>query len=221
MATRVEVKPELFLWALGRARLEPEALLASLPRLPEWLSGESQPTYKQLERFAARTHTPLGFFFLPSPPVEEVPIADFRTLRGKALRSPSADLLDTIYLCQERQDWYRDFSRAAGERPLAFVNSLTTDTNATEAALRMTRHLAFDLEARKACSSWAEAQRKLIANCEDAGILVMMSGIVGNNTSRILDTDEFRGFCLVDDRAPVVFVNGVRQQVSPDVHADA
>ncbi len=208
MAMRVEVKPELFDWAISRARLEPVYVLQRFPKLGEWMEGATHPTYRQLEKFAAATHTPLGFFFLPAPPVERVPIADFRTVSRAKIPSPSANLLDTIYLCQQRQDWYRDFARTAGGRPLSFVGSLTMDTDPVDAAQQMTTTLAFDLEARKASPSWAQAQRQLVANCEDAGILVMISGVVDNNTSRILDTEEFRGFCLVDERAPVVFVNG-------------
>ena len=37
---------------------------------------------------------------------------------------------------------------------------------------------------------------------------MVVNGIVGNNTHRKLDPEKFRGFVLVDDYAPLVFVNG-------------
>lgn len=43
---------------------------------------------------------------------------------------------------------------------------------------------------------------------EDAGILVFKNGIVKNNTSKRLEPSEFRGFALVDDIVPAVFING-------------
>lgn len=208
MATRVDVKPVFFEWAMTRARLAPEELLGRFPKLEEWMAGAVNPTFKQLEKFASAVHAPIGFFFLPEPPEERVPIADFRTLGGAALPAPSADLLDTIYICQQRQDWYRDFSRTAGESAVPFVGTMTTSDEPSSAAREIRTTLGFDLGMRKACSTWSEALRKLVENCEATGILVMVSGIVGNNTHRILKPEEFRGFCLVDDRAPLVFVNG-------------
>lgn len=44
---------------------------------------------------------------------------------------------------------------------------------------------------------------------EEVGIIVTATGIVGNNTRRKLDPTEFRGFVLVDEFAPLVFINSV------------
>ena len=79
--TRVQVKPELLRWACERSRIDEIELTVRFPQVEAWERGEKQPTIKQLEAFAKATHTPLGYFFLPEPPVERLPIQDFRTLR--------------------------------------------------------------------------------------------------------------------------------------------
>ncbi|WP_233499908.1 ImmA/IrrE family metallo-endopeptidase [Geobacillus thermoleovorans] len=57
-------------------------------------------------------------------------------------------------------------------------------------------------------STWQEALRNLIRKTEDIGIIVVINGVVGNNTHRKLDVAEFRGFVLIDDYAPLIFING-------------
>ena len=103
MSTRVPVNPDLLHWALERAGISADALAKKFPKLNNWLGGELAPTLKQLEAFANTTHTAIGLLFLPQPPEEPLPIPDFRTLPEARLSRPSADLLDIIYLCQQRQ----------------------------------------------------------------------------------------------------------------------
>src|SRR5262249_43356016 len=43
---------------------------------------------------------------------------------------------------------------------------------------------------------------------EGLAIMAVINGVVGNNTHRKLSVEEFRGFALSDDYAPLVFVNG-------------
>jgi Zn-dependent peptidase ImmA (M78 family) len=161
---------------------------------------------KQLEDFAQATHTPVGFLFLPEPPEEQVPIPDFRTMGDVGVRRPSPDILDTIYQCEQRQDWYREFAQVNREDPASFVGSMSVTVPVLEAAATIRAALAYDVETRGA--SWTDALRVLIERAEDLGALVMVNGVVGSNTHRKLDPGEFRGFAIVDRRAPLVFVNG-------------
>ncbi|HUP60403.1 MAG TPA: ImmA/IrrE family metallo-endopeptidase [Thermoanaerobaculia bacterium] len=205
---RVEIKPELLRWAAERSRIEPDALAGRFPKLDAWQAGEVQPTLKQLEDFARATHTPIGYFFLPEPPVERVPIPDFRTVGGARLQRPSPDLLDTIHLCQQRQEWYREFARTIGERPLAFAGAAAVTSDVIDAAERIRHSLGFDLEERRRMPTWTDALRRFIELADNAGVMVMVSGVVGSNNRRKLDSDEFRGFALADPLAPLVFING-------------
>ena len=70
--------------------------------------------------------------------------------------------------------------------------------------------------------TWEIYFRHLIEAAEEAGILVMRSGVVGNNTHRKLDVSEFRGFALSDPLAPVVFINSADAPAShPGVDGSA
>ena len=100
---------------------------------------ERQPTFKQLEKLAKATHAPIGSFFLSKPLDEPVPIPDLRTVGNEPIGRPSVDLLDTIYLCQQRQDWYRDFARMEGEESLPFVGSATPASSVESTAASMRR----------------------------------------------------------------------------------
>ena len=206
MAVRVDVAASLYAWASERSGLDSGELAHKFPKLPQWESGDHRPTLKQLEQFARATRTPVGYFFLSAPPDEEVPIPDLRTVGDRGVRRPSPDLLDTIYQCQQRQDWYRGYARGIGLDPVPHVGSLSTATPVEEAASAVTAEMSFSVERRG--QNWSEAFGYLRDRAEDSGVLVMVSGVVGSNTHRKLDPAEFRGFALADPLAPLVFVNG-------------
>lgn len=206
MIIRVEVKPSLYTWALERSRLGLDDLGRRFPKLREWMAGDRTPTLKQIEKFAQATGTAVGYFFLPEPPDEKIPIPDLRTIGDQAVTRPSGNLLDTIYQCQQRQDWYREYALSSGVQELEWIGSLGTTTPATEAARKITRALSFSVEHRGA--NWTEAFTKLRDRAEEVGVLVMVNGVVGSNNYRKLDPREFRGFALADAFAPLVFVNG-------------
>lgn len=206
VVTRVDVRGQMLTWARQRAGLGLADLTRKFPKLSDWESGNASPTLKQLEAFANATHTPVGFFFLQEPPDMELPLPDFRTRGSHAVSTPSPDLLDTIFQAEQRQEWYADYTRASGGEPCLFVGSATRDTRVEDAALDIRSALAFEVVQRG--STWDDAFRILSENAEEIGILIMVSGIVGSNTRRKLNVEEFQGFALSDPYAPVVFING-------------
>lgn len=131
---RVDVKSELLTWARERAGLETSDLIDRFPKLSAWETGTTRPTLRQLEDFAKVTHTPVGFLFLDKPPVEEIPIPDFRTIRERRIARPSPDLLDMIYVCQQRQEWYRNFARGERLSSLSFVGSVSLQASVESTA---------------------------------------------------------------------------------------
>lgn len=204
---RIPVNPELLRWARDRAGLDALALADRFPKLAEWETRKQLPTLRQLEEFARTVHVPIGFLFLPAPPEEVLPIPDFRTLQGRIVTRPSPNLLDTLYLCQQRQDWYVDFSRIHGLSRVEFIGTASTGDEPTEVAEAIRRKLSLSTTDREQLPTWTDALRQLIVKAEEAGVLVMASSIVGSNSHRKLAVDEFRGFALADELAPLVFIN--------------
>lgn len=205
--TTVAVSERVLRWAIGRTA-DPIELQQKFPKLPEWLSGESQPTLRQLENFAVATSVPLGYLFLSEPPEERLPIHLFRTLDGKHVTRPSPGLLETVRMMERRQAWMRDYLVERGQEPLSFVGSASAASDSGDIARAMRKTLGIDAGWAKKQSTWEIALRALQRKMEDVGILVVVNSIVGNNTRRKLDVKEFRGFVLVDEYAPLVFVNG-------------
>ncbi len=204
---RVEVKPELLRWACDRSRVDMVELGVRFPQLEAWERGEKQPTFKQLETFAKATRTPIGFLFLPEAPVERLPIRDLRTTKGGPVR-PSADLLDTVYAMQRRQDWMREDRLDIEADPLELVGSARLDDDPIAVGQEMRRVVGVDEGWASRVSTWENAVSELRRLIERLGVMAVINGVVGNNTHRKLDVNEFRGFALVDRHAPLIFVNG-------------
>ena len=202
------VKPELLQWAVDRSGHSLVTLSDAFPKLADWIVGELQPTMNQLQDFANKTGTPLGYFFLPAPPEESVPIPDFRTMTPGARQRPSPDLLDTIHAMQRRQGWMRDFLLDQGAEPLPFIGAARADSDSDSAAKNIREALGLQAGWAARRGTWTQALHDLKDMVEAIGVVVVVNGIVGNNTHRRLNPTEFRGFVLCDPFAPLIFVNG-------------
>ncbi len=206
--TRVTIKPELLTWARERSGRSAESLAKKFPKLEEWERGGRLPTFKQLDNYAKATHVPFGYFFLREPPEERVPIPDLRIVRNQERSRPSPDLLDTIHAMQRRQAWLREDRIECEAEPLDFVESAQTADDPQGVGREMRRMVGLDDGWAANVRSWQEAVSELRRAIEQLGVMAVINGVVGNNTHRKLDVEEFRGFALSDKYAPLIFVNG-------------
>ncbi len=205
---RFAVKPEILRWARERADRSAESLRGRFPKYALWESGEAAPTLKQLEDFAKATYVPFGYLFLPEPPEEQIPIPDLRTIRNQDIRHPSPDLLDTLHAMQRRQGWLREELLECEADPLTFVGSARLADDPQGVGREMRRIVGLDDDWAADVRTWREAVGELRRAIEELGVMAVINGVVGNNTHRKLDVEEFRGFALSDEYAPLVFVNG-------------
>ena len=169
---------------------------------------------KKLEVIADKVHVPLGYLFLEEPPDEPLPMPDFRTFDGNEVRRPSPELIDTVYTCVRRQDWFRDYLMDIGGEPLPFVAQFTTQSDANAVAANIREVVGWTPEERAAERNLQQVVGRLATRIEEVGLLVMRNGVVGNNTHRPLKPEEFRGFALFDPLAPLIFVNAADAAVA-------
>ncbi len=204
--THVEVKPDVLRWAVTRSA--PKDILSRFSELDKWLTGKTKPTLRQLEKLANATAIPLGYFFLDEPPQEDLPVPLLRTQGVKGIRQPSPDLIEVAYTMQRRQAWMHEYLQELGHERLPFVGSFPVEAHPVEVSQSIRNALKLGDNWATQESTWKAALRTLQKKAEDAGIVVASSSVVGNNPHRPLDPSEFRGFVLVDEYAPLVFING-------------
>jgi Zn-dependent peptidase ImmA (M78 family) len=202
MPVRVDVAPSVLSWALAVTGADEEGLSRRF-KVEEWLTSASKPTLKQLQDFAKAVGVPFGYLLLPQPPAWSLPLTDFRE-GFEGAPTPSANLIAVIGQSQRRQEWYRDYILALGATPLEFVGS-AADLAPIETAAMIRSALRFEVGERH--GTWGDTRKALLRSFEALGGLTVATSMVENNTRRALDENEFRGFALVDDIAPLVFVN--------------
>ena len=206
---QITLQPDVLRWARERAKLQPEELAKKMgvkrhERVLEW-ERDGVISVAQVDKLAKCTYTPLGFLYSKEPPDERLPIADFRTREGTP--PPSPDLLDTVYLMQRRQAWMRDELIKDGVEPLEFVGAYGMETPAQRVAEAMREALQLTDGWAETHNTWSDALRLFQNRLDVTGVLVCFNGVVGNNTRRKLSQNEFQGFALADEYAPLVFVN--------------
>lgn len=203
----VNVQPAIISWALSQTS-EEKLGTKLMENIKQWLDGTKRPTFNQIEDFSKKSHIPLGYFFLQTPPVEQISLLEYRTLDSIELTNPSRNLIDTIREMEAVQEWMTDYRKEWNYDVINVVGSLKDFTDIKIIADTIRNDLGLTVEWYGTCADSSEAFNKVRKLLEDCGIVVMMNGIVGKNTHRVLDVNEFRAFAMVNEWAPLIFING-------------
>ena len=207
MSTRVEnINKEIIEWAIIRNGNSLEEFYAQNPNVESWIKGEKNPTVKQLENFTHKVHVPFGYMFLPKPPNETIPLPFFRTGK-KNTNKVSLNVYHTIQIIQDRQNWLTEYLEELNFPDLDFVGKYSIKNSYIEIVNDIRNVLKLELDWASRHNKWEEALDYLTNKIEEAGIIVTYNGIVGSNTHRVIDVNECRGFVLVNNKAPFLFIN--------------
>ncbi|MGI6649764.1 MAG: ImmA/IrrE family metallo-endopeptidase [Bacillota bacterium] len=205
MATgsKVEVSRDIYLWAIEESQKDFIEIKNRFEKIETWISGEDYPTFRQVERLANFLGVPLGYMFLDEPPRTSIIESEFRTI-GNKIPEISKNLQDTLYIMARKKDWLSEYRREKGWSKL-----LPHDFGelSRENILPAKKYIDLDEFWYKEHRNKGTAFRYLRQRLEDKGIIVTQSGIVGSDNRRRLDVNEFRGFLLYDDLAPLIFIN--------------
>ena len=202
----VNVQPAILDWAMQKAQMG-SASSSVIDMIAKWISGEKTPTFNQIEDVSRKISIPFGYFFLDEPPVEECKIVDFRTIDSISVHNPSRNLIDTVDLMSSVQEWMAEYNKDNGASKYVFVGSAKISDGVAFTADVIRQELGLSLNWFDDLRSSAEAFRSLRNSIMNLGVLVMMNGVVGNNTHRTLSVEEFRAFTLIDLYAPLIFIN--------------
>lgn len=172
------------------------------------MGGEhSPPSLLQAQSAAQRLNIPFGYLYYSEPPDISLPLPDLRTVGNERVLEPSPELAAVVNDALDKQEWYREYLESIEAEPLDFIASFSTDTEASEIADVVREKFGINSEMRRRVSSWEQFLTEFVRVCDREGVLVLRSGIVGSNTHRPLDVQEFRGFAISDEFAPIIFVN--------------
>lgn len=200
---RLNIDKTMLTWAIERSGKDSCEYLANHPKVKEWVEGLNKPTLKQLERFAKELFVPMGYLFLPTPPMETMPIPLFRRMKDKL----DVNVYDTVNELQERQEWLSGYLHQHDFDKVEFVGIHRVEDGIGEVCASMRRILGLPINWMMEYSKVDDALKFLTETIENLGVVVSYNSVVGFNNKRPLAVDECRGFALVDEYAPFIFVN--------------
>ncbi|MCH4132052.1 MAG: ImmA/IrrE family metallo-endopeptidase [Companilactobacillus sp.] len=205
---RIPVDGKVIQWAIDNGEKNDEDLLKKYS-INKWKNAKNKsdyPTFNQLQGFSRDTKIPFRYLIKSSIPEENNDFVKYRTVNNSDVL-PSRKLVDTIHQMESRQAWMKQYLlEQKTNHKFDLLNQLSVNIDPISASSNVIDIL--NLSSVYQSFMTDDDFFSLLKNrISDYGVLVMQNGIVGSNTQRPLNVDEFRAFVLIDDIVPLIFIN--------------
>lgn len=201
MVVTLTIETDTLKYYIQKSQLDLAYLQKKISNFDKFMSGEKQPTFNQLSEIAKKLNVPTGLLLLKNKVDMDSKRLDFRTLNSDHIEKMSPELRDTINEMEAKQD----FLREEIDNTVNFIGTFNIDSNIDEIVYKIRKDLDIEIFwQKKSGSSPLNYLRKKIS---DLGVYIFFNGKVKDNTHRPLSVNEFRGFVLKDDKAPIIFIN--------------
>jgi Zn-dependent peptidase ImmA (M78 family)/transcriptional regulator with XRE-family HTH domain len=204
------MNPEILRWARERAGYSLDAAAEKMRKPPEvlraWESGDSAPTYRQLQDMARRLYKrPVALFFFSNPPEEEELSGEFRTLPEERLTELEPD---TRFAIREAHAFRQSLYELTGgtnpaERNILRDLSVDQVASADHLATEVRAYLDVTVEVQMQWRDNREALKQWRDRVESVGVFVF---------KRPFSQRSISGFCLHDDVLPLIMINNSTAQ---------
>jgi len=212
MRETMQLSMETLEWVAAKTGSTLQGLAQNLYTRNEVVSdivkGYLTPT--EIRKISEYAKVPFGFLFLQHPPQAyspDISLVDFRTVNNS--QPLSKDFIEIYKDIEHKQTWYLEYLSSIDAPKLEFVGRFKD--NSSYSTLEVAENIRKTIGISNIAANIPNSEdyyNALVSYCEDIGILIFKNSMVINSTRRLLNTDEFRGFVIADEYAPVVFING-------------
>jgi len=201
----IEVEPKVIQWAIGTSGWTQTDIIKKLKINPStfqhWLTGQRNPSLRQLEELSKTVKRPLAAFFLSEPPEEPPLPTDYRQLPDKEGKFDKKTILAI-----RRARRLQHISNDLAENLNIPLRSIVTFTTQSEDPKKLAEHyrneFAFTEETQKKMKNTYDLFSFIRTALEKKNILVFQIPML---------LEDARGLTLVENTPEVIVVNSKDQ----------
>lgn len=199
------INPQVLKWARLKAGIHLNEIALRLKKDPKiienWETGESAPTYIQLESLAYKYYKrPIALFFFPEPPEELDLEQSFRTLPDFELEKFDTDTIYAIRQGTAMQLALKELNDGINRSERLIANDLKIKPSEDIIYLseKIREYLGISLDQQILWKSNTDALANWRNAVENAGIYIF---------KRSFKQKDVSGFCLLNDQFPIIYLN--------------